>query len=313
MRRRKIGSLEVSVTGVGCNNFGRELDLEQTRRVVDAAIDHGVNFFDTADQYGRPFTTSESYLGEVLAGRRNEVVIATKFGRALDEERKGASPAYVRAATEASLRRLKTDRIDLMQLHAPDPDTPVEDTLGALADLVAEGKIVEIGSSNFDAAQTREADEASLSRGIPRFVSTQAEYSLLQRSAETSLLPECERRGIAFLPFFPLYNGLLSGRYRPGEPPPAASRIGSKDAAAQARILSPRNMAILADLTHFAEARGHTVLELAFAWLLGHDSVPSVIAGVRNAEQVAANVAASAWELTEEEMREVSALAPLAV
>ncbi len=189
MRRRRIGSLEVSVTGVGCNNFGRELDLEQTRRVVDAAIDLGVNFFDTADQYGRPFTTSESFLGEVLTGRRNEVVIATKFGRVLDEQRRAPSPAYVRAATEASLRRLRTDRIDLMQLHVPDPETPIEDTLGALNDLVAEGKILEIGSSNFDAAPTAAADEAALAKGTARFVSTQAEYSLLQRSAETVPAP----------------------------------------------------------------------------------------------------------------------------
>ena len=310
MRKRRIGSLEVSVTGVGCNNFGRELDLAETRRVVDAALDHGITFFDTADQYGRPFTTSETFLGEALAGRRNEAVIATKFGRVLDEQRQGASPAYVRAATEASLKRLRTDRIDLMQLHVPDPATPIAETLGALDELVKEGKIREIGSSNFDARQTREAEDAARENGTVRFVSTQAEYSLLQRSAEAELLPECERLGIGFLPFFPLFNGLLSGRYRAGEAPPSGSRIGGKDAAAQARIMSEANMAAVGRLTAYAEAHGHTLLDLAFAWLLAHEAIPSVIAGVRTPEQAAANAAASRWELTPAQRAEVSALVP---
>jgi len=311
VRTRKIGSLEVSVVGVGCNNFARQLDFAQTQRVVDAALDEGVTFFDTADHYGRPRTSSESYLGEALGARRSKVVIATKFGRVLDDERQGASPAYIRFAIEAALKRLRTDYIDLWQLHIPDPATPIEETLGALDELVKEGKIREIGSSNFCVEQTLEAAAVARANGTARFVATQAEYSLLARGIETGLLPACEQNAVGLLPYLPLYNGLLTGRYRAGDAPPPGSRIGGKDEATQARIFSARNMAILGDLIAFAEARGRTVLELAFAWLLAHDAVPSVIAGVSSPAQVSGNVAAARWELTPEELAEVSALAPL--
>src|SRR5215210_8080880 len=208
MDTRRIGSLEVSVVGLGCNNFGRRLDSGATSAVVDAALDAGINFFDTADVYGG--TRSEEYLGRALGRRRDEVVIATKFGSAVDERRKGARPEYVRQAAEDSLRRLGTDRIDLYQLHWPDPQVPIEDTLGALDELVQAGKVREIGCSNFSVEQLREA-EASVLPGGARFVSVQNEYSLLQRAPEQDgVLAECERADLAFLPYFPLASGLLT-------------------------------------------------------------------------------------------------------
>jgi aryl-alcohol dehydrogenase-like predicted oxidoreductase len=311
LRKRSIGSLEVTVVGVGCNNFGRWLDIEQSRGAIHAALDLGVNFFDTADHYGRPRTASESFVGECLESRRNEAIIATKFGRPLDDRRQGAKAWYVKSATEAALRRLRTDRIDLMQLHIPDPATPIEETLGAFADLIAEGKIREIGASNFDVEQLREAAAAAGRHGIPGFASTQSEYSLLQRQAETDVFAECQRTGMAFLPYLPLYNGLLTGKYRTGEPIPAVSRIGGKNEQVRAAIVSERNMAIVAELTAYAQQRGHTLLELAFAWLLSHPGIPSVIAGVSSPQQVAANVAAAQWELTPAEIAEIERIAPL--
>ena len=312
MRKRRIGSLEVTVVGVGCNNFGRQLDVAQTRRVIYAALDHGINFFDTADHYGRPRTASESVVGEVLGARRDEAIVATKFGRPLDDRRLGgAKTAYVRSATEDSLKRLRTDRIDLMQLHIPDPTTPIEETLGALSDLVAEGKIREIGASNFSVAQLQEAQAVAHSLGTKCFVSTQEEYSLLARKAETNVMAECERNGIAFVPYFPLYNGLLTGKYRFGQPASTDTRIGSKDEQAQAAIFSKRNMAIVADLTDYAEKRGRTLLELTFGWLLSHQVIPAVIAGVSSPEQVLANVKAAQWELTANEIADINRLAPM--
>ncbi|BBB01364.1 putative aldo/keto reductase [Actinacidiphila reveromycinica] len=302
MRKRKIGALEVTVVGVGCNNFGRQLDVDRTRQVVHAALDAGVTFFDTADRYGDPKTASETVLGEVLGARRDEIVLATKFGRFLDDARPGgASAAYVRSATEASLRRLRTDHIDLLQVHIPDPDTPIAETLGALAELRAEGKVREIGASNFSVGELREARAAATAADVPGFVSTQDALSMLDRTAESATLAECERAGMAFLPYQPLFNGLLTGRYRAGEQVPAGSRIGGKDARTRAALLSDRNFQLVADLTAFAQERGHTILELAFAWLLAHPAIPSVIAGVSSPAQVASNVASTQWELTEEE------------
>jgi aryl-alcohol dehydrogenase-like predicted oxidoreductase len=211
---RRIGSLEVSVVGLGCNNFGRRLDYDATSAVVDAALDAGITFFDTADVYGA--TKSEEYLARALGRRRDDVVVATKFGSRLDEERRGARPEYVRRAVEDSLRRLGTDRIDLYQLHTPDPDVPIGETLGALDELVQTGKVREIGCSNFSAEQLREAEEATR-EGAARFVSVQNEYSLLHRAPEQDVLPECERAGLAFIPYFPLANGLLTGKYRRGQ------------------------------------------------------------------------------------------------
>lgn len=308
LQKRAVGSLEITTVGIGCNNFGRELDAAATRDVVHAALDAGVTFFDTADNYGKPKTTSETLLGEMLENHRNDVVIATKFGRWLDPEHGGGKPAYVRAATEASLRRLRTDRIDLMQMHIPDPETPIEETLGALGELVAEGKIREIGCSNFSAEQLRAANAAAAANGLPRFISAQEQYSLLHRAPAAELIAECVSSGVSLMPWRPLFNGLLTGKYSPGAPIPEDSRIGAKAAEQRDRLLSPANLAIVARLTEFAEARGHTILELAFAWLLAHPFVPTVIAGVSSPRQVQSNVAAAGWVL---DAADVAALAKL--
>jgi aryl-alcohol dehydrogenase-like predicted oxidoreductase len=288
METRRIGSLEVSVVGLGCNNFGRRLDAAATAAVVDAALDAGVSLFDTADMYGG--TRSEEFLGRALAGRRERAVIATKFGWAIDESRRGASAAYVKRAVEDSLRRLGTDRIDLYQLHKPDPATPIAETLGALADLVREGKVRELGCSNFSAAQLAEADAAAGSGS--RFVSVQNEYSLLHREPEAEVLPACGRLGLAFLPYFPLANGLLTGKYRRGQPLPAGARLAEPGRAP----IEERKLETVERLIGFAEERGHGLLDLAFAFLLSRPPVASVIAGATKPQQVRANVAAAAWK-----------------
>jgi aryl-alcohol dehydrogenase-like predicted oxidoreductase len=305
METRSIGSLRVTVVGLGCNNFGRRIGAEETARVVGAALDAGINFFDTADIYGD--TRSEEFLGRALGARRDEVVLATKFGMAVDERRKGARPEYVRRALEDSLRRLGTDRVDLYQLHQPDPHTPVSDTLEALDGLVREGKVREIGCSNFSAEQVVEAHEAARYRAA-RFASVQNEYSLLHREPETDVLPECARLGLSFIPYFPLASGLLTGKYRPGEPAPPGSRLsggGLRD-----RFLAEENVAAAERLRAFAESRGRTLLELAFGFLLAHPPVASVIAGATRPDQIASNAAAAAWRLTEEELDEVERIAP---
>jgi aryl-alcohol dehydrogenase-like predicted oxidoreductase len=224
MDRRRIGSLDVSVIGLGCNNFGRRLDASATEKVVHAAIDEGINLFDTADVYGG--TKSEEFLGLALEKRRNNVLIATKFGMAVDDARKGAKPEYVARAAEDSLRRLRTDHIDLYQLHTPDPAVPIADTLGALDRLVKAGKVREIGCSNFSVDQLREADAAPPA-GARKFASVQNEYSLLNRRRGREVLPECAPLGMAFIPFFPLASGLLTGKYRKGQPAPAGCRIST--------------------------------------------------------------------------------------
>jgi aryl-alcohol dehydrogenase-like predicted oxidoreductase len=306
METRRIGSLQVSVVGLGCNNFGWRLDREGARAVVDAALAAGINFFDTADMYGD--TRSEVFLGEALAGRRERAIVATKFGWRLDDQRPGgAKPAYVRRAIEDSLRRLGTDRIDLYQLHRPDPETPIEETLAALDELVRAGKVREIGCSAFSAQQLREAAAADRP-GAARFVSVQNEYSLLHREPEAEVLAECERQGIAFLPYFPLASGLLTGKYRGGAAPvetrlAPTSRLGE-------RFLTDRNRAAADALAAFAESRGRSLLELAFSWLLSHRPVASVIAGAMSPEQVRANAAAAGWRLTADELAEIDRLAP---
>jgi aryl-alcohol dehydrogenase-like predicted oxidoreductase len=302
MDTRRIGALEVSVVGLGCNNFGRRLDSEATSAVVDAALDSGIIFFDTADVYGG--TKSEEYLGRALGGRRDEAVVATKFGSAVDDRRKGARPEYVRQAVEDSLRRLGTDRIDLYQLHRPDPQVPIEDTLGALDELVQAGKVREIGCSNFSAEQLREAEEATR-EGAARFASVQNEYSLLHREPEHDVLPECERAGLAFVPYFPLASGLLTGKYRQGESIPAGSRL---DSGRGDRLLTEHNLAVVEDLIGFSERRAHTILELAFSWLLTRPAVASVIAGATSPEQVRSNAGAASWELTDAELAEVDSI-----
>lgn len=299
MKKQKIGSLEVSVVGLGCNNFGWRIDAQATARVVDAALDAGINFLDTADVYGNG--QSEQFLGEALKGRWDRVVIATKFGGKMDDQRRGAKPDYIRRALEDSLRRLGTDRIDLYQLHYPDPDTPIADTLEALDRLVKSGKVREIGASNFSADQIREA-EGAVQDGAARFVSVQNEYSLLHRNPEKDVLPECVRRGLAFLPYFPLANGLLTGKYRRGQELPAGSR---GEAAWGPKVFTDENLEIVEKLRQFAESRGHPMLQLAFSWLASRPAVASVIAGARSPEQVQANARAAGWTLTDTELVQV--------
>jgi aryl-alcohol dehydrogenase-like predicted oxidoreductase len=302
MDHRSIGSLRVSVVGLGCNNFGMRIDDAATRRVVDAALDAGVNFFDTADIYGA--TKSEEFLGRALAGRRDRAIVATKFGMAVDEQRKGARPEYVRQACEDSLRRLGTDRIDLYQLHQPDPNVPIADTLGAMDSLVKAGKVREIGCSNFSADQLDEGARAT-KPGAARFVSVQNEYSLLHREPETSVLPACERMNLAFLPYFPLASGLLTGKFEPGRPAPSDSRLSLSWTS---RFTTDTNVRVTEGLKAFASRRGHTLLELAFSWLLSRTPVASVIAGATSPEQVRANASAASWSLTKEDLLEIDRL-----
>ena len=302
MDTRRIGSLEVSVVGLGCNNFGRRLDSDSTSAVVDAALDAGITFFDTADVYGG--TKSEEYLAHALGRRREDVMIATKFGSAVDEQRRGARPEYVRRAVDDSLLRLGTDRIDLYQLHTPDPQVPIEETLGALDELVRAGKVREVGCSNFSADQLREAEEATR-EGAAHFASVQNEYSLLHREPQGDVLPECERLGLAFIPYFPLANGLLTGKYRRGKDAPAGSRL---DSARGERLLTDRNLDVVERLIGFSESRGRTILELAFSWLLTRPAVASVIAGATSSEQARSNAAAAGWELTDAELAEVDSI-----
>jgi aryl-alcohol dehydrogenase-like predicted oxidoreductase len=300
METRRIGSLAVSVVGLGCNNFGGRLDdARATASVVDAALDAGINFLDTADVYGR--TRSEEFLGRALGRRRGEIVLATKFGMVIDERRHGARPAYVRQALDESLRRLGTDYVDLYQLHRPDDTVPIADTLGALDDAVRAGKVREIGCSNFSVDQLRQA-EAAVRPGGARFVSVQNEYSLFHREPEEGVLAECERQGIAFIPYFPLASGLLTGKYRRGEPPPQGTRLAEGRFSS---ALSDARLAKVEALMAFAEGRGHTLLELAFSWLLARPTVVSVIAGATKPEQARANAAAAGWQLTPEDMAEV--------
>jgi aryl-alcohol dehydrogenase-like predicted oxidoreductase len=303
MRTRKIGSLEVSVVGLGCNNFGGRLDYDGTAAVVYGALDAGITLFDTADVYGG--TRSEEFLGRALGPRRHEIVLATKFGMQVDADHKGAKPAYVHSALEDSLRRLRTDHVDLYQLHAPDPETPIAETLGALDECVRAGKVREIGCSNFTAEQIREA-EAAVSDGAARFVSVQNEYSLLRRRAERDVLPECERAGLAFLPYFPLASGVLSGKYRRGQAPPPGTRLSG--VKANEGPLADDTLAVVERLTEFAEQRNRTMVELAIAWILAHSPVASVIAGATTPAQVNANVAAQDWVLDDGDLAEIDAL-----
>jgi len=307
MEKRRIGSLSVSLVGLGCNNFGIRLDQPRTTQVVHAALDAGIDFFDTADIYGG--THSEEFLGRALAGKRERAIIATKFGLPLDEQRKSASPEYVRRAVDDSLRRLGTERIDLYQLHRPDPAVPIADTLGALDDLVKQGKVREIGASNFSVAQIREA-EAAVRAGGAHFVSIQNEYSLLERSVEADVLPECASRNIAFLPYFPLASGLLTGKYRAGQAAPEGTRLTEPQSQLRARFLGDKQLARAEALAKFAAKRSHSLLDLAFSWLAARSEVRSVIAGATSAAQIQANVEAVAWQLDADELGEVDRLAP---
>ena len=302
METRRIGSLEVSLVGLGCNNFGWRIDADASAAAVDAALDAGIDFFDTADIYGSG--ASEEFLGRALGPRRNNVLIATKFGMKMDDERRGARPEYVRRAVEDSLRRLGTDRIDLYQLHQPDAEVPIADTLGALDDLVRAGKVREIGCSNFSAGQLRAA-EAAVREGGARFVSVQNQYSLVHREPEADVIPECARAGLAFLPYFPLANGLLTGKYRRGQPLPEGSR--ARDGFGP-KVFTGENLALVESLAAFATARGHSMLELAVSWLAAQPAVASVIAGAKSPQQVQANASAAGWRLTAQDLKAIEAI-----
>jgi aryl-alcohol dehydrogenase-like predicted oxidoreductase len=290
MKKRSLGSLSVSVVGIGCNNFGARLDQEGTNNVVHSALESGINFFDTADIYGA--TQSEVLLGKALGSRRSDVVIASKFGMPIDDTRFGAKPAYVKQACEDSLRRLGTDYIDLYQLHYPDDTTPIADTLGALHELVAQGKVREIGCSNLNPSQLKAAKEAAGSG--PAFVSIQNQYSLLARDPEhDGVLDACEEFGLGFLPFYPLANGLLTGKYVPGQPIPEGTRLSLMSPERSAHWKSDKLMARVGALVQYADEVEIPLLTMAFSWLLARNQVSSVIAGASNADQVRANAAAA--------------------
>jgi aryl-alcohol dehydrogenase-like predicted oxidoreductase len=306
MDTRTIGSLTVSTVGLGCNNFGMRSGRTETDAVVGAALDAGITFFDTADIYGG--AKSEEFLGTALGARRDDIILATKFGVPYEGHAGGATADYIRTAVEDSLRRLGTDRIDLYQLHLPDPKTPIAETMETLGELVAEGKVREIGCSNFDVPMLEEAADA-VKDGAPGFVSVQNEYSILHREPEDEVLAFCARTGTAFLPFFPLASGVLSGKYRPGAPVPEGTRMAGWGDRVKTELSDDRLATVLA-LDALAHTEGHTVLDLAFAWLLSRSSVASVIAGATKTAQVAANVAAGQWEPSPELLAQVDVIAP---
>lgn len=312
METRKIGSLDVSVVGLGCNNFGMRIDEEQTKAVVDAAIDAGVNFFDTADVYGGR-GKSEELLGKALGSRRDDVLIATKFGSPMsdDGQSQGGSRRWITQAVEDSLRRLGTDRIDLYQHHVPDRETPFDETLAALDELVRAGKVREIGCSNYAGKHITKCVGISEEKGLARWVSAQNNYSLLERGVEPDVIDACERHGLALLPYFPLASGLLTGKYASPDDRPEGTRItlmaqAMPDRAEQ--VLTDEAFATIGKLRAFAEEHGHTLLELAMSWLASKPVIASVIAGATKAEQVRDNVAAATWRLTDDEMTQVDAL-----
>jgi aryl-alcohol dehydrogenase-like predicted oxidoreductase len=311
MRFRRLGEsgLSVSVVGIGCNNFGRRVDERGTTEVVNAALDAGINLFDTADVYGDPRGSSEELLGAALGKRRDEVLIATKFGNPMDGvngQDWGArgSRRYIHRAVEASLRRLGTDYIDLYQYHRPDPETPIAETLAALDDLVRAGKVRYLGSSNFTGWQVADAAWTARTRDGSPFVSAQNWYNLLRREVEAELVPACQRFGVGLLPYFPLANGLLTGKYRRGEPAPAGTRLAGR--AADSLEHAPWD--VLDRLTGYAEKRGLTLLDVAIGGLAAQPAVSSVIAGATRPEQVRANVAAAEWQPSTSDLAELDEL-----
>lgn len=319
METRPVGSLRATVVGLGCNQFGTKACDEATSvAVIAEALDAGIAFFDTADEYGSnyfdPTDTagwgrSEEILGKALRSRRDEVVIATKFGIHPhgDDQRGGASARWARQALDDSLRRLGTDRIDLYQLHMPDSAVPIEETLGVLDEFVSSGKVREIGCCNFDAALLRKAASTSTASEKARFVSLQAPLNLFQRGALTELLPACEELGMRFVPYYPLASGVLTGKYRRGEPPPPGTRLRDQVRTEQRdQLLSDRAFARIEALDRFAAERGHTLLELAFGWLLAQPAVATVIAGAARPGQASTNAGAAGWILTPDEAAEAT-------
>ena len=307
LRKRRLGAsaLDVSIVGLGGNNFGGRIDSAATSRVVHKAIELGINLIDTADSYGNR-GGSEEELGRVLGDKRKQIVLATKFGMPMDDTGglKGASRSYIMRAVEASLRRLNTDWIDLYQLHQPDPQTAIEETLRALDDLVRAGKVRFIGCSNLSAQQIVEAQETARRHGLTAFVSCQGEYSLLVRDIERELGPTAKAFGLSILPYFPLASGMLTGKYKRGAALPPGSRL-LKNARHAQRFASERNWRVVGELGAFAASRDHTLLELALGWLLRDSVVASVIAGATTPAQVEQNVRAAGWTLSPEDLAEI--------
>ena len=307
MEYRNLGSsgLRVSLVGLGCNNFGMRLDLEQTRAVVDRAFDLGITLFDTADMYGGR-GGSETQLGKILGHRRKDIVLASKFGMAMSDDgtKIGASRRYIMSAVDDSLRRLKTDWIDLYQLHQPDPLTPLDETMQALDDLVTQGKIRYIGCSNLPSWQVVESQWISKSMGLNRFVSCQDEYNILNRNVEAELIPAMQKYGCGLLPYFPLASGLLTGKYKRTEMPEGA-RLTDMPTFANRIYLTDENFDIVDNLHKFANKTGHSILELAFGWMASRPTTASIIAGATKPEQIDANVAAVNWVLSQSEIDEV--------
>jgi aryl-alcohol dehydrogenase-like predicted oxidoreductase len=310
--KRRLGDsgLEVSVVGLGCNNFGKRLDLDATAAVLEAALAAGITLFDTADIYGGG--DSERLMGEALEGRRGEYVLATKFGWETSGEgapdapdAPGGSREYIRWAIEGSLKRLRVEKIDLYQYHHPDGTTPIEETLGALDELVREGLVGAIGCSNFSAAELEEADRIARERDQVRFVTLQNQYSLLERGIEAEVAPACERLGVSILPFFPLASGLLTGKYRRDAPGPEGGRLSSREQAG-----SDEQFDVVEALEAFAEARGTGILDVAISGLAAQPAVASVIAGATKPEQITANVAALEWQPSEADLAELDRIAP---
>ena len=310
MEYRNLGTsgLRVSTVGLGCNNFGMRLDLEETRAVVDRAIEKGITLFDTADMYGAR-GGSEEQLGEILGPRRKDIVLASKFGMAMSDDgtKIGASRRYIMSAVEDSLTRLKTDWLDLYQLHQEDPLTPMEETLRALEDLVTQGKVRYIGCSNLKSWQVVESQWISKSSGISRFVSCQDEYNILHREIEHALIPAMQRYGCGLLPYFPLASGLLTGKYQSNKMPEGA-RLTDMPTFANRVYVTDENFSIVEKLNAFAKQHGHSLLELAFSWMAARPTTASIIAGATKPEQIDANVDAIGWKMTPEQISEVDNL-----
>jgi aryl-alcohol dehydrogenase-like predicted oxidoreductase len=313
MQQRSLGStgLQVSLVGLGCNNFGRRIDAEASRKVVYKALDLGVTLFDTADVYRSAIGGSEEFLGQALGPRRKDIVLATKVAMRMDDAagERGASRRHIMQAVEASLRRLNTDWIDLYQQHQPDPLTPIEETLRAFDDLVRQGKVRYIGCSNLQAWQVVEARWTSRTLGLAHFVTSQDEYSLLSRGPERELIPMLRAYGMGLLPYYPLASGLLSGKYRRNTPMPADARLTLHAARYGDRFINDTNWPVLERLEAFCAQRGRTMLQLAFGWLAAQPCVSSVIAGATHPEQVEQNVQAAEWALTAEDLRLVDTIA----
>ncbi len=305
MKYRQLGNsgLQVSAIGLGANNFGRRLDAEASARVVGQSLDEGINIIDTSNSYGGD-GRSEKFIGMALKGRRHEAVIATKVSSRMAEgpNNAGNSRQHIMTEVDNSLRRLDTDFIDLYQMHWFDPNTPIAETLRALDDLVRQGKVRYVGCSNFAAWQVCEAAWTAKSLGITAFVSVQPRYSMLYREPEAELVPFCQKYGVGILPYFPLENGFLTGKYRRGQATPQGTRLAADDRG----MFTDANFDILEGLEAFAREQGHSVLELAFAWLLANGAVSSVIAGASSAEQVQANAKAADWTLTDDEVAQVN-------